>query len=83
MVVKHNVIVEDKNVHKQDEELEYNCQKVTYEATSIILIEVIVQFENISIVILTRKIHNCNEKEVKGRKETVPVECFANTFWET
>ena len=72
MMHKCHVVVEQVNIDCHDEELNYKSQEIADKALPILLEEVEIQFEQITILLLQGHVRDSDKHKVKHCKETVP-----------
>ena len=72
-VHKHDVIVEDEQVHDQQAQVDYECQEEAHEARVGIRLPIVeVELEEVARPVLRREVYHRDQEEVEDSREAVP-----------
>jgi len=83
MVDEQNVLIKQKDVDKNDYQLDKKCQEVPNKTTWAWFFKIVVKLEKITCHVLACKVYNWDKQEIKDCKKSKPCKCFRQYSRET
>lgn len=69
---KHNVIIEQVNIHDKEEELNQESNEKSYETAVVCGLVIVVNFKQVTIQFLVTHVYNDYKDKIQAHTKTVP-----------